>query len=54
MENRLPIWKIPSGQIRWMGIASCTDFGIVNFSFSAFAALLSVLLIGILPFLRDF
>ena len=31
-------------------MASCTDFGMVNFSFSAFAALLSVFIIGILPF----
>ena len=36
--------------MRWIGMASCTDFGMVNFSFSAFAPLLSVLIIGILPF----
>ena len=36
--------------MRWMGMASCTDFGIVNFSFSNFVALRSVLIIGIRPF----
>ena len=36
--------------MRWMGMASCTDFGIVNFSFSNFVAVTSVLIIGILHF----
>ena len=34
--------------MRWIGMASCTDFGMVNFSFSNFVALTSVLIIAFL------
>lgn len=48
-----PHLKTPSGQMRRMRMASCTDSGIVNFSFSNFLALVSVLMIGIRSFLRE-
>ena len=44
LENFVPDWNTPSGQIRWMGIACWTDLGTLNFSRSIFNACCKVLI----------
>lgn len=50
LENWWPTWKIPSAQMRRMGMQSCTLRGMRNFTRSCFRALDRVLINGASPY----